>query len=66
MKLIHWKNKKIAGKSKTIQNRNGNETPNDYVGYIEEGLRKNLMKDVVEKEEKSNLESKIYIIRFNI
>ena len=66
MKLIHWKNKKIAGKSKTIQNRNGNETPNDNVGDKEEGLRKNLMKDVVEKEEKSNLGSKIYIINFDI
>ena len=66
MKLIHWKNKNIAGESKTIQNRNGNETPNDNVGDKEEGLRKSLMKDVVEKEEKSNLESKIYIIRFNI
>ena len=66
MKLIHWKNKNIAGERKTIQNRNGNETPNDYVRYIEEGLRKNLMKDVVEKEEKSNLGSKIYIINFDI
>ena len=66
MKLIHWKNKKIAGERKTIQDRNGNETPNDYVRYIEEGLRKNLMKDVVEKEEKSNLGSKIYIMNFNI
>ena len=40
MKLIHWKNKNIAGESQTIQNRNGNETPNDNVGDKEEGLRK--------------------------
>ena len=66
MKLIHWKNKKIAGERKTIQDRNGNETPNENVGDNKEGFRKNLMKDSLEEEEKSNLGSKIYIINFNI
>ena len=66
MKLIHEKNKNAVGESKIIQDRNGNETPNENVGDNKEGFRKNLMKDSLEEEEKSNLGSKIYIINFNI
>ena len=66
MKLIHEKNKNAVGESKIIQDRNGNETPNENVGDNKEGFRKNLMKDSLEEEEKSNLGSKIYIININI
>ena len=66
MKLIHEKNKNAVGESKIIQDRNGNETPNENVGDNKEGFRKNLMKESLEEEEKSNLGSKIYIININI